>query len=43
MYDPITMKLNVDPYILSALKEDITCDNKLCHAGGKSRGSRSDL
>ena len=27
MYDPITMKLNVDPYILSALKEDITSED----------------
>ena len=24
MYDQVTLKLNVDPYILSALKEDIT-------------------
>ena len=27
MYDPITMKLNVDHYILSALKEDITSED----------------
>ena len=27
MYDPITMKLNADPYILSALKEDITSED----------------
>lgn len=27
MYDPITMKLNVDNYILSALKEDITSED----------------
>lgn len=27
MYDPITLKLNVDPYILSALKEDITSED----------------
>ena len=27
MYDPITMKLNVDPYILYALKEDITSED----------------
>ena len=27
MYDPITMKLNVDPFILTALKEDITSDD----------------
>ncbi len=27
MYDPITMKLNVDPYILSALQEDITSED----------------
>lgn len=27
MYDPITMKLNVGPYILSALKEDITSED----------------
>ncbi len=27
MYDPITMKLNVDPYILNALKEDITSED----------------
>ena len=27
MYDPITMKLNVDPFILSALKEDITSED----------------
>ena len=26
MYDPITLKLNVDPYLLSALKEDITSE-----------------
>ena len=25
MYDQVTLGLNVDPYILSALKEDITC------------------
>ena len=27
MFDPITMKLNVDPLILSALQEDITNDD----------------
>lgn len=27
MYDPITMKLNADPYILSALQEDITSED----------------
>ena len=27
MYDPITLKLNVDPFILSALKEDITSED----------------
>lgn len=27
MYDSITMKLNVDPFILSALKEDITSED----------------
>lgn len=27
MYDQVTMKLNVDPYILSALKEDITSED----------------
>ena len=27
MFDPITMKLNVDPFILSALQEDITSDD----------------
>lgn len=27
MYDPITMKLNVDKFILSALKEDITSED----------------
>ncbi|MEE1114134.1 MAG: carboxylating nicotinate-nucleotide diphosphorylase [Eubacterium sp.] len=27
MYDPITMKLNVEPLILSALKEDITSED----------------
>ncbi len=27
MYDPITMKLNVDPFILTALKEDITSED----------------
>lgn len=27
MYDPITMKLNADPFILSALKEDITSED----------------
>lgn len=27
MFDPITMKLNVDPLILSALKEDITSED----------------
>lgn len=26
MYDQVTLKLNVDPWILSALKEDITSD-----------------
>lgn len=32
MYDPITMKLNVDPYILSALKEDITSEDVTSNA-----------
>ena len=27
MYDPITMKINADPFILSALKEDITIED----------------
>lgn len=27
MYDQVTLKLNVDPYILSALKEDITSED----------------
>ena len=27
MFDPITMKLNVDPLLLSALQEDITSDD----------------
>lgn len=27
MYDQITMKLNVEPFILSALKEDITSED----------------
>ena len=27
MYDPITMKLNADPYILSALREDLTSED----------------
>lgn len=27
MYDSVTLKLNVDPYILSALKEDITSED----------------
>ncbi len=27
MYDPVTLKLNVDPLILSALKEDITSED----------------
>jgi nicotinate-nucleotide pyrophosphorylase (carboxylating) len=27
MYDPITLKLNVDPFIVSALKEDITSED----------------
>ena len=33
MYDPITMKLNVDPYILSALKEDITSEDVTTNCG----------
>lgn len=32
MYDPITMKLNADPYILSALKEDITSEDVTTNA-----------
>lgn len=32
MYDPITMKLNVDPFILSALKEDITSEDVTTNA-----------
>lgn len=27
MFDPVTMKLNVDPLILGALKEDITSED----------------
>lgn len=27
MYDPITMKLNADPYIISALQEDLTSED----------------
>ena len=27
MYDPVTLKLNVDPWIISALKEDITSED----------------
>ena len=27
MYDQITLKLNVDPFILGALKEDITSED----------------
>ena len=27
MFDPVTLKLNVDPLILSALKEDITSED----------------
>ena len=27
MYDQVTMKLNVDPLILSALREDITSED----------------
>lgn len=27
MYDQVTLKLNVDPWILSALKEDITSED----------------
>ena len=29
MYDQVTLGLNVDPFILSALKEDITDDSVL--------------
>lgn len=32
MYDPITMKLNVDKYLLSALKEDITSEDVTTNA-----------
>lgn len=32
MYDPITLKLNVDPYLLSALKEDITSEDVTTNA-----------
>ncbi len=32
MYDPITMRLNADPYILSALKEDITSEDVTTNA-----------
>ena len=32
MFDPITMKLNVDPFILSALKEDITSEDVTTNA-----------
>lgn len=32
MYDPITMKLNADPYILSALQEDITSEDVTTNA-----------
>ena len=27
MYDQVTLELNVDPFILSALKEDITSED----------------
>ena len=27
MYDPVTMKLNVEPLIISALREDITSED----------------
>ena len=27
MYDPITLKLSVDPLVLSALKEDVTSED----------------
>ena len=27
MFDPITLKLSVDPLILSALKEDVTSED----------------
>ena len=27
MFDPVTLKLNVDPLILSALREDITSED----------------
>ena len=27
MYDQVTLKLNVDPWIISALKEDITSED----------------
>lgn len=29
MYDPITLKLSVDPLVLSALKEDVTSEDVL--------------
>ena len=32
MYDPITMKLNADPYILSALREDLTSEDVTTNA-----------
>ena len=32
MYDPITLKLSVDPLVLSALKEDVTSEDVTTNA-----------
>ncbi len=37
MYDPITMKLNVDPLILSALREDMTSEDVTTNAVMRGR------
>ena len=44
MYDQVTLKLNVDPWILSALKEDITSEDVstnsvMPHTTGRRSGS----
>ena len=44
MYDPITLKLSVDPLVLSALKEDVTSEDVTTNAvmptaqAGEGRG-----
>ena len=45
MFDQVTMTLNVDPYIRSALQEDITSEDgyKQCDAGTTIRRSGLDL